>query len=153
MCCSSDDSGTVGGNTNASSCRPTITWVIRRGHTISDEPFAVGRQTAVVLDDDVNVMLGAELGQLAQTVGGPTGVRGRRRDSLLAGVVVEHAASRIDEQHLARAEAAAGDLAVAVEVDRPGLRAGGDQPVLANGVPQRAQAVAVATPTRREFGQ
>ena len=82
-------------------------------------------------------------GHVAQAVGRPPGVGGARRQPLLAGGVVEDAPGGVDEEHLARAEAAAGDLAVAGHVDGARLRAAGDEAVLADRVAQGPQAVAV----------
>ena len=91
---------------------------------------------------------GTSQGRLArvepvEAVGGPPGVGRRGGDALLAGAVVEEAPGRVDEQHLARAEPAALDAAVAADVDGADLGAHGDEAVLAHLVAQGAQAVAV----------
>src|SRR5207248_11418488 len=63
--------------------------------------------------------------------------------AVLPFVVWEHTATGVDEQHLAGAEAAALDEAVAADVDGARLRAADDEAVVAHGIAQGAEAVAV----------
>ena len=55
------------------------------------QPFAVGRQAAVVLDDHVDVVLGAEFAEPAEAVGGQLHL-------LVVGSPVERALTRIEWQ-------------------------------------------------------
>ena len=86
-------------------------------------------------------------GQAIEAVGGPMPVGGGGCDPFLAGVVVEEAPGRVDEQHLARAEPAPGHLAMAAHVDGADLGAHRHEPVVAHLIAQRAQAVAIEAGT------
>jgi hypothetical protein len=73
----------------------------------------------------------------------PGPVRSAPREPALDRVVGLESALRVERDHLPGRELAAVDAAVAVERYRAGLRRAHDEPVLAHGVAQRAQAVAV----------
>ena len=73
----------------------------------------------------------------------PSARTAARGEAQLAVVVEQHAAARVDEQHLARTESTARHRPVAVHVDRARFRAADDETVLAYRVAQRPQAVAV----------
>ncbi len=78
-----------------------------------------------------------------QTVCGPDAVGRKCAQLLLALVVEHHAPFRVDEEHLAGAEATPPHAAVTADVDGAGLRAAGHQAVFAYGVAEGPQAVAI----------
>ncbi len=89
--------------------------------------------------------LGHRLARLerGETVGRPLGVRRGGGHVLLDGRIADHTEVGGDHHHVPGPEAATVDHAVPGGVDGPHLRGAHDHAVLADGVPQRSQAVAV----------
>ena len=105
-----------------------------------------------VARDEVGLGGGAGLAPLEERDArvDPRGVRLAPRELALQLAVEEQPALGVDREDLARAEARAADCGALRERDRAGLRADGDQAVVADGDAQRPQPVAVERRTARD---